>query len=107
MFNKDSFALMKEGSILINIARGGMVDESALVEALKSGRIRAAGLDVHAVEPPPMDGPLRHMDNVIMTPHVAARTFEAAWRECAWAIMGCLDYLHGREIANATVVRPD
>ncbi len=107
MFNAKSFALMKEGAIFVNIARGGMVDESDLADALTSGRIRAAALDVHAVEPPPMDDPLRSMDNVIMTPHVAARTFEASWRECAWAIMGCLDFLHGREITNATVVRPE
>ena len=107
MFNRETFAKMKDSAILVNIARGGMVDEPALIEALNSGKLRGAALDVHAVEPPPMDDPLRTMENVIMTPHVAARTYEAAYRECAWAIMGCLDYLHGRPIHDAKVVFPD
>lgn len=106
-FNAGVFKKMKSSAILINIARGGMVDEEDLAEALRSGEIRGAALDVHAVEPPPQDDPLMHMDNVIMTPHVAARTYEAAYRECAWAIEGCLDYLRNREIKNATVAFPE
>lgn len=72
--------LMGPNSCLINVARGALVDETALVEALSSGAIRGAGLDVTASEPLPRDHPLLGMSNVILTPHVAGSTRESSKR---------------------------
>ena len=74
IMNAASFAKMKTGSLLINVARGDLVDSDALVAALKSGKLLAAGLDVFDPEPIPADHPVRQMTNVILTPHNASAT---------------------------------
>jgi len=71
MFNADVFSKMKRGSILINSARGPLVNEAALFEALQSGHLLGAGLDVFEVEPPRPDNPLFKLDNVVVSPHIA------------------------------------
>lgn len=73
----EAFAKMHDGVRIINCARGGLVDESALYEAIKSGRVAAAALDVFVEEPPPADHPLLSLDEVIATPHLGASTSEA------------------------------
>jgi D-3-phosphoglycerate dehydrogenase len=72
-----TLARMKPGSILINAARGPIVDEDALTQALLSGHLGGAGLDVFATEPLPADSPLRKLDNVVLAPHAGGATFEA------------------------------
>ena len=74
--DRAALARMKPGAILVNAARGGLVDDVALVEALRSGHLRAAGLDVFAEEPLPTDNPLLTLDTVVLMPHVAWLTPE-------------------------------
>jgi D-3-phosphoglycerate dehydrogenase len=68
---------MKPSSFLINVSRGGIVDETALAKALHNGRIAGAALDVYEIEPLPMNSPLRAAPNLVMTPHLGAATVEA------------------------------
>jgi len=87
--SRERIAAMKPGVILVNTARGAMVDEAAMIDALKSGRIRHAGLDVFNIEPLPKDHPLTKLPNVTLSAHSAFRTPEAsenlihaAWEHC-------------------------
>lgn len=77
LIGSDELHLMKSSCRLINVARGGIVDESALAEALKSGAIAGAAIDVFENEPPPADHPLRGIDQCVLTPHLGASTAEA------------------------------
>lgn len=72
-----ALAKMKRGSYLVNAARGPIVDEAALIEALRSGHLAGAGLDVYEVEPLPQSSPLRTLENVVLAPHVGGATLEA------------------------------
>ena len=74
IINADTFKAMKPSACLINVARGGVVDETALIEALNNGEITAAGLDVYEVAPLPDESPLWDMDNVFMTPFTGGRS---------------------------------
>jgi D-3-phosphoglycerate dehydrogenase len=75
LIDRARLARMRPGSYLINVARGAVVEEVALVDALQSGHLRGAGLDVTEIEPLPADSPLWEMPNVIITPHVGAQSF--------------------------------
>ncbi|WP_297498971.1 hydroxyacid dehydrogenase [Thermococcus sp.] len=80
MINEERLKLMKPTAILINAARGAVVDTKALVKALQEGWIAGAGLDVYEEEPLPKDHPLTKLDNVVLTPHIGASTVEAQMR---------------------------
>ncbi|HYL97527.1 MAG TPA: phosphoglycerate dehydrogenase [Blastocatellia bacterium] len=77
IIGREAFKKMKDGVRVINCARGGLVDEKALAEAMKSGKVAGAALDVFEQEPPPKDNPLLGLDEVIVTPHLGASTEEA------------------------------
>lgn len=87
---------MKPSAILINTARGVVVDEAALVEALAKGRIAAAGLDVFDDEPPPPGHPLFGFDQVVLSPHIAGLTAECAERMAIGSVQNVLDFFAGR-----------
>jgi D-3-phosphoglycerate dehydrogenase len=74
MLSTAAFAAMKNTAVVVNTGRGPTIDEAALIRALRSGEIAAAGLDVLEQEPPSPDNPLLQMPNVIVTPHVASAT---------------------------------
>jgi len=76
LMNRERIRMMKKGAILVNTARGKIVDLDALVEALKDGHLAAAGLDVFPEEPLPPDHPITKLDNVVLTPHIGSATWE-------------------------------
>ena len=80
LLSADEFAKMKDGVFIVNCSRGGVVDEKALADALKSGKVKAAAVDVFAKEPPDEENPLYGLDNVILSPHVGASTGEGQAR---------------------------
>ncbi|AFK22931.1 D-2-hydroxyacid dehydrogenase [Pyrococcus sp. ST04] len=80
LINEERLKLMKKNAILINASRGAVVDTNALVKALQEGWIAGAGLDVFEEEPLPKDHPLTKLDNVVLTPHIGASTYEAQER---------------------------
>jgi D-3-phosphoglycerate dehydrogenase / 2-oxoglutarate reductase len=87
--SKTRIASMRRGAVLINTARGALVDDAAMIEALKSGHLRHAGLDVFAVEPLPDDSPLKQLHNVTLSAHSAFRTPEASDNLIAAALAHC------------------
>ena len=95
MIDGRRLALMRPGAILVNTARGAVVDEAALVEALRSGGIRAAGLDVFADEPIGADHPLAALENATLTPHAGFMTAEASARLLQMALEQMRDALEG------------
>jgi phosphoglycerate dehydrogenase-like enzyme len=95
LINADRLAMMKQGAFLINTARGGLVDEAALLNALESGRLGGAGLDVFEIEPPPPLHPLLHREDVVFTPHVAGGTRASKDRLWGSALAQVLQVLRG------------
>lgn len=112
LFDAKTFAKMKPGSVFLNTSRGGLVDEAALVEALRSGHLRGAGIDTwetidifNGVETPP-SSPLLQMDNVIFTPHVAAGSVEAM-QDVGWgSVQNMVSILCGKAPDPTNLVNP-
>ncbi len=96
MVNHTFLSKMKQGSFLINTSRGEVIDEQALLEALKSGHLRGAGLDAFTVEPPPAEHPLLTLPQVIATPHLGAQTDGATNAMGRIALEDCLAVLKGQ-----------
>lgn len=91
MIDAAAFAAMKPGGLLVNIARGGIVDTAALVDALNTGHLAGAGLDVTDPEPPPPDHPLWNCPNLLVTPHVSGMGSPAVKRRIAGIVSANLD----------------
>ena len=89
MIDKSALASMKPGAVLVNTARGGLIDEAALFDALRSGRLRAAGLDTFAEEPTPKGNPLLELENVVVLPHLAWLTTGTMDRSLEVAAANC------------------
>jgi formate dehydrogenase len=96
-------ARMKRGALLVNTARAELVDEAALAEALRDGRLAGAAVDVFHPEPPPADHPLRGLPNVLLTPHGAGVTVEAQERIAQAAVQNILRWLDGRPLADVVL----
>jgi len=97
LINEETLALMRRQSILINTARGALVDQAALVRALRDGRLAGAGLDVFEEEPPRPDDPLLSLSNVVLTPHIAAGTRDALMAKMEAAFANMLRVTRGEE----------
>lgn len=110
IFNDNTFSKMKKGVRIVNVARGGVIDEDALVRALDSGIVAQAALDVFTKEPPPSDSKLVQHPNVTVTPHLGASTKEAQEGvaiEIAEAVVGALNGELAATAVNAPMVPPD
>ncbi|MDP3196890.1 hydroxyacid dehydrogenase [Tabrizicola sp.] len=89
-------ALMKTTAVVVNTARGGLLDEVALADALRAGRLGGAGIEVFDAEPPGMDHPLFGLDQAVLTPHNAALTVECAERMAIASVQNVLDFFAGK-----------
>jgi gluconate 2-dehydrogenase len=100
MIGADQFARMKSSAIFINAGRGPVVDEKALIAALKKGDIHAAGLDVFEQEPLPVDSELLSLPNVVALPHIGSATHETRYNMAACAVDNLIDALNGKVEKN-------
>jgi len=100
LIDRAALALMRPTALLVNTSRGGVVDEAALTEALSSGRLGGAGLDVFAREPVEPGNPLLRLDNVVLTPHVVWFTRDTMRRYLAEAVANCRRLRDGEDLVN-------
>lgn len=107
LVGRDALARLPRGAILINTARGPLVDETALVEALASGHLGGAGLDTLIDEPPAAGSPFRSMPNVVITPHVGGNTRAALGAVAAVAVDNALRFLRGEAVDRRLCINPD
>lgn len=100
LLGRSGLARMKPGAVLVNSSRGPIVDEAALVDALRAGRLAAAGLDVFAVEPVAADNALLGLDNVVLTPHVSWYTADTMRRYLTEAVANCRRLRDGHRLTH-------
>ena len=109
LINAKSIATMKDGVRIINCARGGIIDEKALYDAVRSGKVAGAALDVFETEPP-TESPLLTLDQIIVTPHLGASTAEAQVNVAVSVAKQCIEVLNGgsaKYVVNAPMVPPE
>jgi D-3-phosphoglycerate dehydrogenase / 2-oxoglutarate reductase len=104
LIGRRELALLPPGAIVVNVARGGIVDEEALAELLHSGHLAGAGLDVFAEEPLPARSPLLGTPNTVLTPHVAALSDRAMQRLSHWTIGDAIQYVTSGSVSNGVLV---
>ena len=100
LLNAQTIQWMRKGSALINIARGGVVEEAALIQALRSGKLGYAGLDVFETEPLPADSPLWNLPQAVITPHAAGLCYENHAMLEQLVIENIQNYKAGRPLHN-------
>jgi phosphoglycerate dehydrogenase-like enzyme len=100
LLDRAALARVKPGAVLINTSRGAIIEESAVVDALRGGRLAGAGLDVFDVEPVPPDNPLLSLDNVVLTPHVTWYTVDTMRRYLVEAVANCRRLRDGKQLAH-------
>lgn len=96
IFSSDEFSAMKPTAILINVARGGLINENALADALRDSSIAGVGLDTFSSEPLPTDSPLRNIPNAILSPHTAGTTAEALTASLEMVVDNALQFMAGK-----------
>ncbi|GAA2775297.1 2-hydroxyacid dehydrogenase [Mycolicibacterium pallens] len=107
LINRAALDAMKPHAVLVNTSRGGVIDEAALTDALRDGRLAAAGLDVFADEPVDPGNPLLQLDNVVVTPHVTWYTVDTMRRYLIQAVDNCRRLHDGRNLVNVVNGRQD
>lgn len=106
LINRERIATMKDGAYLLNMARGPLVDETALLEAIDSGKLSAAGIDVYDPEPVPLDSRLRNHSMILATPHMASTTVEGLERMQRMAVERAVAFFNGerpQDVVNSDV----
>jgi D-3-phosphoglycerate dehydrogenase / 2-oxoglutarate reductase len=104
MVNDALLAAMVPGALLVNVSRGGLVDEPALVAALESGHIGGAALDVFPTEPLPPSSPLLKAKNTLFTPHCASFSDRSVWRLASWTVADTMEWVRSNTIEHGNVV---
>lgn len=104
LVGRRELALLPAGAVLVNVARGGVVDEGALAEMLEDGRLGGAGLDVFDHEPLPGHSPLLSAPNTLLSPHVASYSERSMWRLGTWTIGDALSWVRRRQLVHGSIV---
>lgn len=106
ILSRERISRLKPTAIVVNTARGGLIDEPALAEALREGRLLGAGIDVFSQEPPPPDHPLLHLDRVVTTPHIGGAAFDNVAHVTRHAFANVLRVLRGEPLAPTDIIVP-
>ena len=104
LIGRDELLMLPAGAIVINVARGGLIDEDALAELLRSGHLAGAGLDVFETEPLPRTSPLLDAPNTLFTPHSASVSVRSAHRLSHWTIGDAIEYLASGSVTHGSIV---